>query len=392
MDRTPNIRSKQSKNEVEDNEPKPKRPTEATKAESSTNPPYLIVHLVRCRGRSRDTYHSHHNEREYYLDVPRLFAKDSKAEGLRGTSDSLIPDLESFLDGNPEYDFVVEKHYSCEAYYEEHEREFQAIGDSKLRSRIASEGRAFLYTLPNDLLPAIPEAEIITNFSQDMADALDALDGLCQWDGLFDTVDPGDLYLEAPYTNIYQSRTSLSDYQERDIHPVHWRLIDSFLDYVLGAMSSDYAEADVCFERCETTPRHMAKLFRKGDILVTQRHGEEIGLLCESVARPGPRSCVLQCQCWTFDGSFRKTRETLRVTWSTDESEDTISILSLEAYPLRFGGEELRQLLKKRGQKLWSCRSREYVSYEDSGSSPGIQTVRSHQKPKNFILIWNRQI
>jgi hypothetical protein len=212
-----------------------------------------------------------------------------------------------------------------------------------------------------------------------MADALDALDDICQWDGLFDTDELYDLELPAPYTNIYQSRTALNDYQELEIDPTHWPRIDVFLDYVLSAMSDDYAEADACFERCETTSRHLAKLFRKGDILITKRHGEEIGLMCDSASSPTPQTCVLQCQSWTFDGSFRKKMETLQVTWPAGSAVDTVSILSLDIFPLRFGGEELRERLRDRGQKLWDCRFRKFVSY-DSESSSGIQVVSSHQK------------
>jgi hypothetical protein len=383
MDQAPGASSKRPRDNVGDDEfgqPDPKRPAEATVVEPPTDPTYLIVHSVRCQDDSRGSYHSRHKEHEYYLDVPRLFARDSKANGLRGTSINHIPDLESFLVENPDYDFVVEKNYNCEAYYKDYEKEFQDIGDSKLRSNIASESRPFLYSLPEDLPLATPEDESITHFSQGMADALDALDDICQWDGLFETDDPYDLKLPAPYTNIYQSRTALNDYQEREIDPIHWPQIDSFLDYVLGAMSDDYAEADACFERCETTSRHLAKLYRIGDILVTQKHGEEIGLLCDSALSPAPQTCVLQCQSWTFDGAFRKKTETLQVTWPADSAVDTISILSLQVYPLRFGGEELRKRLRGRGQKLWDCRFRKFVSYNDSESSSGIQAVSLRQK------------
>jgi hypothetical protein len=380
MNQAPGASSKRPRDNVGDDEsgqPDPKRPAEAISVESP-DPTYLIVHSVRCQDNSRGTCHSLHEEDAYYLDAPRLFAKDSKANGLRGTNH--IRDLESFLVENPDYDFVVEKNYNCEAYYKDYEKEFQDIGDSRLRSKISSESRPLLYSLPEDLPLATPEDESITHFSQGMADALDVIDDICQWDGLFDTDDLYDLELPAPYTNIYQSRTALNDYQEQAIDPIHWPRVDSFLDYVLGAMADDYAEADSCFERCETTSRHLAKLFRKGDLLVTKRYGEEIGLLCDSVSSLATQTCVLQCQSWIFDGSFRKKMETLQVTWPADPSVDTVSILSLEVYPLRFGGEELRERLKERGQKLWDCRFRRYVSYNDSESSPGIQAVSLRQK------------
>lgn len=369
--------SKRSRNKLEDDESArldPKRFKEGT-AGSATKPPYLIVHSVSCEG---DSYHSHHRQHALYLDLPRLFTKDSKADGLRGTN--RIEDLEQFLQDNPGYGFVVEKHYSCEAYYKDREKQFQEIGDSKLRSRISSEERAYLYTLSGNLPTAKPEDESITHFSPAMAEALNALDDLCQWDGIFDTDYLDDLKLKPPYLNIYHSRTALNDYQEVDVNPDYSLRIEGFRDYVLEAMSNDYAEADAYFKRNETTPRHLAKLFRKGDIVVTQRHGEETGLLCVSVSCPQPRVCVLECESWAFDGSFRKRAETLRVTWPAYSSVDAISIISLEAYPLRFGGTDLKHRLRKRGQKLWDCRFSKYVSYEDPSSISEIQTVSSLPK------------
>ncbi|KAG9697758.1 P-loop containing nucleoside triphosphate hydrolase protein, partial [Aureobasidium melanogenum] len=373
MNQTPAASSKRPRNEVEDDEfaqLDPKRPKEGTPVELATKSPYLIVHRVRCAGGS---YHSHHYEIADYLDVPRLFARDNKANGLRGTKP--IEDLEQFLEEHSDYDFVVIRKYSCKAYYEAHEGEFQEIGDSRLRMQISSEQRAYLYTLRNDLPLAMPQDESITDFSQDMAEALNALDGLCQWNGTFDPDYSEDLELKSPYVIVYHSRMSLNEYRNKGIDPVYWSCIDGFRDYVLGSMSNDYAEADACLEKSEITSRHLAKLFREGDIVVTKRKGEEMGLLCKSVRCPNPQTCDLECQSWTFDGTFRKKLEHLRITWPAGQSLDTIHIVSLETFPLRFAGKELEDGLKERGQMLWDCRFRKYVSYEDSIPAANKQTT-----------------
>lgn len=374
MDQAPPA-SKRPRNEVDDDEPAqldPKRRNEETTDEHDRKSSYLVVHSISCDG-DEDSYHSHHEENTYYLDVPRLFARDNKANGLRGTDK--VQDLGQFLEEHPGYDFVVIKHYSCEAYYKEHEREFQEIGDSKLRTKIPSEQRALLYTLPSDLPLATAKDESITHFSREMAEALNALDALCQWDGEFDYSFLEDLRLEAPYTIVYHSRTSLNDYQQRGIDPIHWPHIEGFRDYVLGSMSNDYAEADAYLKKNELIPRHLTKLFRRGDVLVTQRGGDQVGLLCRSVSYPSPRVCDLQCESWIFDGVFRRKMESLRVVWPSGSSQDAISIVALETFPLRFGGDELIQRLKQRGQMLWDCRFRKYVTYEESSSTLDMQTV-----------------
>ncbi|KAH0044111.1 P-loop containing nucleoside triphosphate hydrolase protein, partial [Aureobasidium melanogenum] len=357
----------------EDDEPErldSKRHKEETTVDPGPDPSYLVIHTVSCEGNS---YHSRHEEYADYLDVPRLFARDNKANGLRGNEP--IKDLEDFLEAHPGYDFVVIKSYSCEAYYKSYEGEFQEIGDSKLRLNFSSEQRALLNALPKDLPLAMPEDESITHFSRGMAEALNALDAICQWDGVFDSRFLEDLQLEAPYTIVYHSRTSLNDYRERGVDPIYWSRINGFRDYVLESMSKDYAEADACFEQNATTSRHLAKLFRKGDVLVTQREGDQVGLLCKSVSYPEPRVCDLECEFWTFNGVFRKKMESLRVFWPSGLSQDTIPVNTLKAFPLRFGGQEMKKRLMQRGQMLWNCRSRKYVTYEDSLSTPDMQTT-----------------
>ncbi|KAG9672488.1 P-loop containing nucleoside triphosphate hydrolase protein, partial [Aureobasidium melanogenum] len=373
MNQAPTAPSKRPRNEVEDDEPAqldPKRRKEGPAVELATKSSYLVIHRVWCAGHS---YHSHHQETAYYFDVPRLFARDTKANVLRGAKP--IENLDQLLKEQPAYNFVVIKKYECEAYYKDHEGRFEEIGDSRLRNQISSEQRAYLYTLPNDLPLAMPQDESITNFSQDMAEALNALDELCQWNGTFDTDLSEDLELEAPYTMVYHSRILLNDYRERDVNPIYWPRIDDFRNYVMGSMSNDYAEADACFERRETTGRHLTKLFRKGDVLVTRREGYQVGLLCKSVSYPEPRVCELECESWTFDGVFRRRMESLRVVWPSGSSPDAIPIVNLETFPLQFGDDDLRDRLMQRGQMLWDCRFRKYVTYEDSSSAPDMQTT-----------------
>ncbi|TIA41931.1 hypothetical protein D6C78_01455 [Aureobasidium pullulans] len=313
----------------------------------------------------------------YYLDTPRLFANDSKAEGLRGVTP--VPDLERFLEDNIDYDFVVEKEYDCEAYCRDHETDFQSIGNSRLRSRISESERAYLFTLTEDLPLATPSSESITHFTPNMAEALNALDNLCQWDRIFDPSDDlEEVRLEAPYTNIYHSRKLLDDYKNKDVDPVYWSQIDAFQDYVLGAMSTDYVEADALFEKSEITLRHFAKLFRKGDIVVMYIDNERVGLLCESIDRMNTWTQRLTYQSWEFDGLFQKKFGTLQVAWPSHRSADdttSIPITSLSAFPVQFGDPELKQSLKTRGLMLWDCRFGKYVSYEAPTPTPELQKV-----------------
>ncbi|KAG9854832.1 P-loop containing nucleoside triphosphate hydrolase protein, partial [Aureobasidium melanogenum] len=370
MNQVPTAFSKRPRDDDESVHVESKRHKEEPTVDHAPKSSYLVVHTVSCEG---DTYHSHHEENAYYLDVPRLFAKDSKANAVRGTHE--IEDLEQFLEENPGYDFVVIKAYSCGEYYKNHEAEFEEIGDWKLRTKIPSEQRAYLYTLPRDLPPAVQEDESISHFSQDMVEALKALDALCHWDGAFNFAASDHFDLRAPYTIIYHSRMSLNDYREKGVDIIYWPRIDAFRNYILGSMSMDYAEADAYFSKNKLTPRHLTKLFRKGDVLVTQRDGNQVGLLCKSVSYSEPRVCNLECESWTFDGVFRRKVEPMRVVWPSGSSLDAISIVALEAFPLRFGGDELKQRLKQRGQMLWSCRFRKYVTYEESSSAPDAQTT-----------------
>ncbi|KAG9532239.1 MFS general substrate transporter, partial [Aureobasidium melanogenum] len=83
---------------------------------------------------------------------------------------------------------------------------------------------------------------------------------------------------------------------------------------------------------------------------------------------------LLECESWIFDGVFRKKVEFLRVAWPSGLSLNAIPVVNLEVFPLRFGGEELKERLKQRGQTLWDCRFKKYVSYENPFPTPDMQT------------------
>ena len=105
-------------------------------------------------------------------------------------------------------------------------------------------------------------------------------------------------------------------------------------------MAADYKEADDFFKRGEVSEKHLPKLFRLHDRVVTKIDGGEVAALCYSMQIGNSKRIRLGCRPWAFDGLFRSKSEALIVEWPQEADIPvlgSIPITQLSVYPLRYG-------------------------------------------------------
>jgi hypothetical protein len=77
---------------------------------------------------------------------------------------------------------------------------------------------------------------------------------------------------------------------------------------------------------------------------------------------------------WNFDGSFQRVEKTLSVS-EIPSMEEEFAITDLMIYPLSFAGQDLKQVMLRRGRMFWKCRKRNYVCYKNPAEHGYHSTV-----------------
>lgn len=108
-------------------------------------PKYLLLHQVEC---SRGGTHSSYNLDSYFLDVPRLFAGDSKATALRGEKE--VKYVHEYLEDHPEISFAIYPPYDYNDYHESVKDEFHKLQIPQLDPAIISQLKPYFAILKSD--------------------------------------------------------------------------------------------------------------------------------------------------------------------------------------------------------------------------------------------------
>ena len=232
--------------------------------------------------------------------------------------------------------------------------------------------------------------------------------------------------LAAPYLFIYHSRKSLEDFQNNLPLPAKAQL-SLFLQYVTEEYADEYAAADSLLAQGRISPRLVRYLFKPGDLLVSRVDGQYMGYVSSSwpminenkeVSRMQANSsnngirlslygsqeadsrmaadqvtihvCKVKAWRWAFDGNFQRIHDDLelefaaledgenatdvkgRITVGTQGKEQKPrlgerNISDLNVFPMQFASSELVDKCRQRGKTFWKCRTRNYVSYQESG-------------------------
>lgn len=273
---------------------------------------------------------------------------------------------------------------------------------------------AFKYYRPGTTLPANaqpgeddglpapqPVKEGVRIVAPAMLEAMKAyLRNIPEFEDQFPDFDPSN-EIPGPYLFWYYFRDRIKSGLE-NLPDDQKTLIKLFRDWIEGAYGSEWSYIDSQFEQGMVSPASMKYLIRPGDVLVSRKNRSIVSYMARNWMKPNNTPEVremlagraepvetdhsaienefaspensrqkvtytwsVESWAWSFDGSFRKAGKVLDLKLVTPSPRSSVPISSMEVFPLRFGDEELKKLLKKRGQKYWKFRTRMLVSYAD---------------------------
>jgi hypothetical protein len=320
-------------------------------------PVYMIIHRVSCtRSLVDGEEHIEHPENADYLDVPRLFANDTRGSHLRGTQ--ILADFNEFYETNPGICMTIYRTYSCISYHRTVKDSFEILA-TEIDRQVFNRLRPWFFRLGQDGPAAIPASESIVFTSDTLREAMHAVvasdpNRLADWSA--------DHNLKAPYDYFYHFRRSLRQQSALILgHPQREEL-DVLLDYINESQGADFEKADAAFASGNVHLQYFTKLFRPNELIVTIQDGYPRGYTAERSSWFDRHILRLECWSWAYDGSFRKAETKMFVPWPSPDVP-SVPLNSLAAWPLRLDRSDLSQRLYKRGLDFWSCRHRRLVSY-----------------------------
>lgn len=332
------------------------------------DPNFIIAHQVECSGLL--PAHSRHPESAIFLDHPRLFKGDTKADALHGRR--AVKSMPRYLSRNPGAGFIVYRTYSCTDY---HQHLFDTLQDTS-GHYIQSD----LFVLDQDAAPAFPEREHMDIVSDELCHVIDdvcstrKVDAPWQDHDMFARRQSGwdsEHNMLAPYLYLHHTRELLRKVPSNSQYREH---IDLLLGYIDDSFGHEYRQAEELFGEGYVTRGHIHKLFSPNQILVIQQ-GEHIAtVMTKNCPRPHSFPIRIDCERWSFDGRFARSNERIVIHWPSDERQQwygshqiddgRVAISSLAAYPLEWASLEIQDLVLRRGKIFWQCRDVRFVSYE----------------------------
>lgn len=333
------------------------------------SPEYLLIHKVEC---GQSINHNHHIMTSYFLDPPRLFDGDNKASPLRGRIS--ITDVDEHLEDNEHASIVIYKDYQCEEYHESIEEGFERLRLSDYGVRTVPAMRPYLFVLRKDMEVATSISEEMILLSHDLKEALRSL-GHLDRKITYDSFTQAHWTLKAPYLQMYHFRDLIRQASPRLSSVDEQQHAGVLLKYIDESFGADYSEADNLFAEGLVSEKHLSKLFGPDEIVVTMRDGQPVAYKSRGLPSTVGSAVTLYCENWNFDGVFGQKESYVTVTWPSS-SLAILPIVDLEFFPLKYDRLGTKGRLLKRGQLLWNCRKRRYMSYRVSGGKHDVQTVR----------------
>lgn len=349
---------------------------------------------------SRTGTHVHHKSGCFFLDVPRLFAGDSKANGLRGKEE--IINIQEYLEDHPEISFVVFKQYSCDAYYETIRHDFEQLIMPSLDPAVISQLKLYFFVLKEGGEKADPDSEFVKIVSNDLSSVII---NMLPLDHIRPDLDPSfnvagrlvnldsSTHLRAPYTFFYHLQHQMAGLvatSNTNLSSTDREHLSLFFEYVRKTCGDDWMAANTLFQEGMVNRTHLHKLFVPGEVLVTESDTQPRAYHLQACIDGHEGYLQLNCTFWKFDEVFKKQSIMHTVTWPS--RNDLIKITALEIFPLRYDKSGLKEKLERRGRQFWACRKRAFVGYESLTPTLDAQTVRAKVNDKQAaVLILTRQ-
>ncbi|RDW59547.1 hypothetical protein BP6252_12634 [Coleophoma cylindrospora] len=338
---------------------------------------YLVLHKVECkRSVTAGEDHSKHPRVACYLDVPRMYAKDSRGSGLRGVH--YVADIDEYLENHPDICLLVYKTYDCETYLQQILDHFEKLAPENMSHSLFLEFRPWFYSLKEDASPAKALTEYIQIVSHTLTKGLTRLT----------LSDPGyyskwqdSKNLLAPYDYFYHHQAALRTITPELLDGQSQEEIMVLLDYIQTSHGSEYDEADYLFSQGYVSKRFFTKLFCAREIVVSNVEGGVQAYMVDRCEGRSGSQIDLACWYWEFDGNFQRSKVQVPVHWP-NENEDIVPVASLRAWPLRLDKTGILEHLEERGSRFWECRRRKLVSYV----APLANTFDIHSTNPRYMI------
>jgi hypothetical protein len=346
-------------------------------AATSSSSGYVTVHCVECTRQGR--YHQHHESYAYYLDSPYLPVQSNRKTCLHGQE--RLMDLEDYFEDHGEFSFALCMTYSCTTYHESVKEQFERIPMPKMDDSIAISAKPYFYILREDADPAQSYTERLI-FSEGLMDSLQMLLGSSIEDTERSKYEKRSLprswkdsnNLVYPYTQLYHQKHLLTGRAANQLEATERLHLNALSRYLEDRLGAEYAEAEALFASGMVSRSHWAKLFRPGELVVTNKANQPMAYMSTSCPVVSDNILRLQCWYWEFDGNFFEENVTLPVVWPSEK--ETIAITDLQTYPLQYAHAGVEDELRSRGEVFWACRSRRFVNYDAPLQGMEVQIVR----------------
>lgn len=358
-----------------------------TKTEAQKEKPqslqHLTCHVVYCQ----------EERRTYYMDVPRMFKGDSRADHLRGKV--WIENLSKHLERHTHVSFAVVKGYYCSCMggkrtMDYHRvvghRDGKLIDDSK-----PAESRTRFVSL------SVLTREIITKMMTSNPERFAGFRKMVAYED-----EPFYIYyvLNRTFLDLLADDSSQLDDTER-------LRVKPLCNWFEENCRKDWDEADEMLARGKINAKHYPKLFRP-DELVVWKQSEHPGIIRAAKTKPYPwngKGDQLDAITWSYNGVFERTELFGWLIMNNVDSEylnikiddGEVDITSLPIYPMRFAEAGLHAKLIARGHKFWSCRRKKLISYADTTNADAHTTAvrslfRLASQSKSKADLWPRSI
>lgn len=313
--------------------------------QGKSRPQKLCRHQVIYRVKEKET-----NDRLYF-DQPQCLRNDGSSK-MSVVGNRPVSDLSLYLAKNPEVSFIVYRDYTPPLSRNEH----------------------FLDDNLEDAHQLEHTHETLVPVTKELSNAVSSF--LKQFDGSATDIK-GKVTLFAPYVAVYHNRGHALESFLASLRQRQQNQLQSLLDYVVSQYSQEWALVDDMIKRRKITSEYIEYLFKPGDVVVHGRLHNVRGYLCrlwpKKTCHPktnrGPTKTVytINVSHWEFDKEFIQRNTQLDLTFKhSDVSE--MSIADLNDRPLRLMNSTMQQMLRDRGKRIWTCRTRCLVSYHEDAS------------------------
>ena len=312
------------------------------------------------------------NDVSTYFDCP-TWVVGQKRQMLR--SSLPLANLSSYLEKHCDLAFVVYK-------------DFDVIELEAAKSKAMSDDSS-----ENDMVSEVRNTnESILPVSRDLCAAVTALlRSRSDFSQLLNWYQDQSL-LPGPYLAIYHSRSAMDEFIQT-LPEGCQKQLGLLLDYVFSQLGDEYAAADDLLSRGRISLPYLKYLYKPNDVLLEGKGGDCMGFVSKSwplstrlresphekylpsvysdahtfkgPTRTECRICEIEAWSWKFDGTFYHQNVLLTLELDFKDKVET-NIADLNIQPLEYVSDEVRDLLKRRGETFWSCRSRRFVSYKEN--------------------------